>query len=406
MRKMQKTKQGMASIYVVVFVTMLIGVITLSFLRIMLSESGRTEKSTLADSAMNSAMAGVEDAKIILTTYDQCLRGEITDSRKCNDVKDKVTASAEGCDLGATTSETSVGYAGENNSGSISDQAYTCVNLTVRGNFVGRIDDASPVLVVPMRIENKGKYNEVEGVKITWTSSANGENVGNLGDKGYTDPDIDNGENISGVLGSKGVTANGSGDSFSNLNGLKVTLIQSGADYNVEQFYASDGDQTNRATLMLLPSDVDGSTSIDSGQMVNSANKTYNAPIAVACGSTYSGMCVADLHFPEPKGGSRIEDTFFLVISRVYSEPVVDEVTVTMYTSDNHTKENEIDFFNVQPIVDSTGRAGDLVRRVEVRLGSDPGQYVPLAELTVDGDLSKDFFVTKNCINGTSTCTK
>jgi Tfp pilus assembly protein PilX len=80
MSKQQKTKQGMASIYVVVFVTMLIGVITLSFLRIMLSETGRTEKSTLADSAMNSAMAGVEDAKLAFSNYKSCADGEYPDN--------------------------------------------------------------------------------------------------------------------------------------------------------------------------------------------------------------------------------------------------------------------------------------------------------------------------------------
>jgi hypothetical protein len=65
---------------------------------------------------------------------------------------------------------------------------------------------------------------------------------------------------------------------------------------------------------------------------------------------------------------------------------------------------NNVDFFDVQPVVDSTGRAGDIVRRVEVRLNPDYAALVPLAELTVDGDLNKDFFVTKNCIKGTGTC--
>lgn len=401
MRKMQKTKQGMASIYVVVFVTMLIGVITLSFLRIMLSESGRTEKSTLADSAMNSAMAGVEDAKTLLTKYNECIASGDSSST-CAKAKAAVTAATNNCDLGSETGkESTIGFTGEENSGSINDQAYTCVNLTVEGDFKGKLDDSEPVLVVPMRVEG-GNVDSVEGVKISWT----GTNSGSYKDYG----DFNNGniekKDVAAVLGKKGVTTAGS-EEASKANGLKVTLIQTGPTYDSGQFYSAnidsvneDNSQTNRATLMLLPSS-NGISEVSIGTMARSADKTYNAPLSVTC--TPDNYCSVDLHFPKPKGnGKRNQDTFFLVISRVYSEPTVDEVTIKMHDKDG----NEIPFFNVQPIVDSTGRAGDLVRRVEVRLGSNAGQFVPLAELTVDGGLDKDFFVTKNCIKGTGSCEK
>jgi len=400
MRKMQKTKHGMASIYVVVFVTMLIGVITLSFLRIMLSESGRTEKSTLADSAMNSAMAGVEDAKTLLVAYDNCINGLISDKARCGEVMTKVNSTADNsCDLGVYSSdnETNVGYGGANNSGSISDQAYTCVNLTVKGDFVGRIDDSEPVLVVPMRVEG-GDVNSVAGVNISWTGS-NSDSYDDYGD--FSNSSLEK-KDVASVLGKKGVTTTNSGNA-SKANGLKVTLIQTSSSYNNDDFYVSDvaNEQTNRATVMLLPSSAsDAISNVTKENLLRSADKTYNAPLSVKC--TGDNYCATDVTFPMPKGGDRFQDTFFLVISRVYSEPTVDEVTIKMHDVDG----NEIPFFNVQPIVDSTGRAGDLVRRVEVRLGSNAGQFVPLAELTVDGGLDKDFFVTKNCIKGTGSCEK
>ena len=404
MRKMQKTKQGMASIYVVVFVTMLIGVITLSFLRIMLSESGRTEKSTLADSAMNSAMAGVEDAKTLLTKYNECIASGDSSST-CAKAKAAVTAATDDCDLGSETDkESTIGFTGKGNSGSINDQAYTCVNLTVEGDFKGKLDDSEPVLVVPMRVKD-GNVDSIEGVKIGWT----GTNSGSYKDYGdFNNSDIEK-KDVAAVLGKKGVTTAGS-EEASKANGLKVTLIQTGPTYDNGQFYSAnidsvneDNSQTNRATLMLLPSS-NGISSVSIGTMARSADKTYNAPLSVRC--TADNYCSVDLHFPKPKDGNRIQDTFFLVISRVYSEPTVDEVTVKMYNNADHSGDNEVKFFNVQPIVDSTGRAGDLVRRVEVRLGSNAGQFVPLAELTVDGGLDKDFFVTKNCIKGTGSCEK
>ena len=402
MRKMQKTKQGMASIYVVVFVTMLIGVITLSFLRVMLSESGRTEKSTLADSAMNSAMAGVEDAKTILTSYNECVTSP--SGKNCDNIKKLVEDSTDKCDLGEdSTGETTIGFSGEGNSGSINDQAYTCVNLTVKGDYVGSIDNDNPVLVIPMRVESGVNYNDIEGVSLEW-QSVNNESSDDYGD--FKNGVVNN-NSVSSVLGKSGVTTKTDDpENVSKANGLKVTLIQTSADYNLDSFYVSDGASTttNRATLMLLPSN-DGSIdkNIRADQFINSADKTYNAPLSVYCDSM-NLRCSAELHFPKPKNGERIESTFFLVISRVYSKPTIDEVRVKMFSDPEH--KNEIPFFNVQPIVDSTGRAGDLVRRVEVRLGSNAGQFVPLSELTVDGGLSKDFFVTKNCINGTSTCDK
>lgn len=405
MHKMQKTKQGMASIYVVVFVTMLIGVITLSFLRIMLSESGRTEKSTLADSAMNSAMAGVEDAKTILTRYNECIASGGAGS-DCSKIEAAVASATEDCDLGSSTEgESAIGFTGDGYSGSINDQAYTCVNLTVEGDFVKAIDDSNPVLVVPMRIKDASQIGSVEGVRITWQSNGveSYDEYGNfLNEANSNTTSALNNKNVKAVLGGKGVT-DSSSSNISKANGLKVTLIQTSAGYSNDDFYASDSNngQTNRATVMLLPSN-SGTSEVNQKALLESADKTYNAPISVNC--TTDHICTADLHFPQPKGGNRIQDTFFLVISRVYSEPVIDTVTVKMYKDEAHTV--EVPFFNVQPIVDSTGRAGDLVRRVEVRLGSNAGQFVPLAELTVDGGLDKDFFVTKNCIKGTGSCEK
>ena len=58
-----KERKGAASLYVVIFATILFGVITLSFIRIILSESSQTSNDDLSQSAYDSALAGVEDAK-------------------------------------------------------------------------------------------------------------------------------------------------------------------------------------------------------------------------------------------------------------------------------------------------------------------------------------------------------
>lgn len=396
MSKQQKTKQGMASIYVVLFVTMLIGVITLSFLKIMLSETGRTEKTTLADSALNSAMAGVEDAKTLWIKYQQC-KIDMSSYPDCSEVVKKVEESdADNCDLGTGTStEQSIGVEGDN--GDITDQAYTCVNLSIEGDFVGSIDNSEPVLVVPMRVKTtEHSIGDIKGVNISWsTEDYSGGELSNItGTDKYSN--VVNNTPKDGILGKKGVNSD---DEYLKQNGLKVTLIQSGADYDIDSFYAADGNKTNRGTVMLLPS-MDGAQDIDDYAFVQSSDKTYNAPVAAYC-NPEGTRCSTNLYFPDPVDGDRIEDTFFLTISRLYSEPNVNNVTVKMFDSHGY-----VNFFNVQPIVDSTGRAGNLLRRVEVRLGANAGALVPLSELTVDGTLDKQLFVTKNCVSGTTSCYK
>ena len=59
----KKTKKGAASFYVVAFSTLILMIIATSFAAIIISEVTRTSNDDLAQSAYDSAMAGVEDAK-------------------------------------------------------------------------------------------------------------------------------------------------------------------------------------------------------------------------------------------------------------------------------------------------------------------------------------------------------
>lgn len=420
MSRTSQTKKGVAAIYVVVFTTMLIGIITLSFLRIMLSESGRTLNDTLSDSAYNAALAGVEDAKYVIAKYQQAIATGDTSSEI---VKQLESNADNNCDIISNALDPTSGNkeeysVGTNDSGqTFQDQAYTCVMIDLSGDFKGVLSTNNPTLVVPLKPSGKenNTVNDVAGVDITWTmgsddvSSFTGSALKKIhsdfgnGSVNNANALIDN--DAHSILGRKGVMDN---DNQVTLNGLRVMLVQSPAGESNPNYYASKDGFTNRGSLMLLASSENGTNTIGnllnpkqsdaSNPFVESADKNVNAPLAVKCSQE---SCNARIAFPWVNtGDSRNPDNFFLVLNQLYSEPSI-KVTVNMINSEG----KPIDFFNVQPIVDATGRSGDLFRRVEARIGTDNGaSLVPTAELSTNSAINKDFPVTKNCIDGTEAC--
>ena len=424
MSRIQKTKKGVAAIYVVVFTTMLIGIITLSFLRIMLSESGRTLNDTMSDSAYNAALAGVEDAKYVVSKYEKKVSG--SDTSIPDDFKNIVETKTDDCDIISEAMEKlhvtglkdgTDYYIGTDGSRSDQDQAYTCVTIKLEGDFRGTLTSNDPTLIVPLKPSGKGNNTakNVAKIELTWYSSGDDDDVSNAisghllenlqsdGLNGAVNNTAVVSSAATGVLGKKGVKSD---DEQTIFNGLRMMLVQSSLGDTNPDYYSSDvaGNRTNRGTLMLLPS-LDGVTEIGEdahgkNQLVLSADKNLNAPQAVKC---ENGICKVTISLPNPKdpmGGDRDPDNFFLVLNTVYSNPTT-KVIIKMKNS----SDEEIPFFNVQPIVDSTGRSGDLFRRVEARIGTKNGAtLLPTAELSSNSDIKKDFYVTEKCIQGTDKC--
>ena len=145
--KMSKyTQEGAASIFIVIFTTILLSIITLSFVRIMVSESNLTINYNLSQSAYDSALAGIEDAKVALLRYHECISKGDYSSNVCSKAINAMRAdgATENCDIvkdmldrpgedGETIvqSESQV-FAddGVSEVGETIDQAYTCVKIS------------------------------------------------------------------------------------------------------------------------------------------------------------------------------------------------------------------------------------------------------------------------------------
>ncbi|MBR2741407.1 hypothetical protein IKD98_01455 [Candidatus Saccharibacteria bacterium] len=71
--KEMKFRKGAASFYIVAFATLILMIIATSFAAIIISEVTRTSNDDLAQSAYDSALAGVEDAKLAFYNYKNCV---------------------------------------------------------------------------------------------------------------------------------------------------------------------------------------------------------------------------------------------------------------------------------------------------------------------------------------------
>ena len=89
-RKEYRFKKGAASFYMVAFSTLILLVVATSFAAIIVSEVTRTANDDLAQSAYDSALAGVEDAKLAFYSYQKCLEQGATET-EIDDNKNEVT---------------------------------------------------------------------------------------------------------------------------------------------------------------------------------------------------------------------------------------------------------------------------------------------------------------------------
>ena len=205
--KQYKTRKGAASIYVVIFTTTLLGIIALSFVRIMVAESSRTTNYSLSQSAYNSALAGIEDAKIVLLRNQSCVnKGSYASSKgnstECADYKNLFGSSAAAFDTAEKCNtvgkllhgtkddqqETLIQTQQGVDTGTI-DQAYTCVKISAyTEDFLATLNDNNPTKIVPLRTETQDTQNSINRIQVQWFDQENYQDVSdkNIIKEGYT----------------------------------------------------------------------------------------------------------------------------------------------------------------------------------------------------------------------------
>lgn len=411
--KKNQTKRGVASFYIVIFATILFGVVTLSFMRIILSEAGQSSNDDLSRSAYDSAIAGVEDAKTAVNRYYACLNGNANAANKCSE-EDYSLLFGDGsrnCDNGigiakylygngyntvvegkvnpneVLIQETNAGTSGSNNN---SDQAYTCVILSdTVPDYRGTLTSDTPTKVIPLGISDgtnsTTSIQDTRMIRFSWYSRLNEGSIDfsetTAADNDYNLRNIDN-PIIPPVV--------------------SITLLRAKQGMAMSDFYKANND-ADYATMILTPVSVksDGAPilniSYNEIKAAGNVDAGKNSVFRITCSKAREFACVADLDV----SGMTLSntDSLFLIVSLPYRDTISDFSAALYRDVDGNSP---IDLTGVQVQVDSTGRTNQLLRRVETRL--DPADLFfpyPQYELELDGgndqSFDKDFWITANC---------
>lgn len=410
--ELSKFKKGAASFYIVAISTLILVIIAASFAAVIISVITRTSNDDLAQSAYDSALAGVEDAKLAYYNYQNCKNGaeysntELTCKKMLEWVENGKTPNGyEDCDMvAAILGRKIVGEEGNKKGvlvqeGESNDmqQYYTCVTMTNKTKDIkSSVSDKEPYIVRPKfdKSINEDVIKNIQKLRLKWHSVSE--------DEGFNNTDFENFDK-DGIFREDEVTP----------AVISVGMIQTSKSFNLSDFNTTQGDKTDRGTLYLVPTmttnpiRVEGKYNaiqngkIDKNGFLKSNDKTSkNLPYAVYCNDKADDYaCSVDIEIPSPVGGGdRNEDTFMFVIGLPYGGPSThfsleffcssNNCSRTVVTNDETgetTEDSNLAVLNgVQIKIDSTGRANDLYRRVETRLEPDGDPY-PLYGIQVLG---------------------
>lgn len=372
MNKIYK-QSGSVSLFVVIFATLLITVVTVSFVRIMVQSQQQASSTDLSQSAYDSAQAGVEDAKRALLRYQSICNQFGQSSIECDNARIAIDSLTTGCndavltlsDVGVSDDEVKININGNDNK---LDQAYTCVKI------ITQTDDYTGLL-----IQDSSKFiplvgvTDFDSIKIEWF---------NLNDKTNSSVPFDIPTVASGtsLLSQDNWTVT----KINRPSIMRAQLIQfNSSGFSIGDFETNTSVNGSNNTLFLYPSTIVAATKNFSDNVRKTA---ISAPVQINCSSdalNYSCSSTVLL----PKQVKDADHTQYLNLTSLYKSA---HYRITLWNAGVPVK-----FDNIQPAVDSTGRANDLFRRVQSRVELTNINFpYPAAEINITGNLCKDFAIT------------
>lgn len=406
---MRNEQNGAVSLFVVIFTALLFVAVTVGFTVLMLSDQQAATDNDLAQSALDSANAGTEDAKRVLAQYADCQERALT-TPGSNCEKIRIAVNRNECNtinvaLGSASgdqSERKIQQFEADDNASALQQAYTCVKITPNTEtYVGKTRNEGDIRLIPLKTDGA----QFDIVKISWLKREDME-LG-AGDTPKFEPPDDNAvtgapepyqrlltktewreQNRGAVLRVGALQYQAGGVNLNELDDKSraVFLYSGWAGLGYQQANAIDLDN------------VDNHRPLTAADQSNLSGLTVNYPAEVRCAEASQGfMCHTYVRLPS---GMTPNQLHYLTLASVYRDTSF-EVSLINSTDSTPCKNNTaetgcVEFKNVQPEIDVTGRANNVFRRVVSRVESADASEAPYprAALGVAGDVCKNFVVT------------
>jgi Tfp pilus assembly protein PilX len=373
-KQQHNNQTGAVSLFVVIFATLLMLVITVSFVQLMLHDQQQATASDVSQSAYDSAQAGVEDAKRALLLNLSCVQGTAAPAVNCGAVQAAINSGACNSVAAALTgnsnapTETSVQQTKSPDDVAL-QQSYTCTKIVLNtDNYINQLK-LNESQIIPL--SGVGNFDTI---RLSWFSATD-VSVG-AGAATVSYPSVGSDVSLPRT------------DTWSTdvPSLLRAQLMQVGPSFKLSDFDDnSNPTESSTNTLYLYPSKVGVPLKFTDDVRRSGAA----APQLVKCqpnfnASTYS--CSVVISVPNPINGSQQNRSSFLRLSALYN--------ATHYSVELLNGATVVPFNGVQPEVDSTGRANDMFRRVKSRIELNGSFTYPQAAIELGNGLCKNFIIT------------
>lgn len=368
MIRVRQYEQGATALLVVVFSVLLLVTVTVGFMRLVVQDQIRSADDELSRGAYDSALAGVEDGKRVLQAGTPEAQ-EAINAGKCNTIHTaKILSSTDGSHNNdevklQTSSGTDGGF----------EQAYTCVTITRdTDDYLGSLE-ADMSRIIPLTTTG-----QVSRIKFSWFKSAGlGQQVAPR-----SGPQV--------LLPPLGSWSTGNTATPPLMRLQLITFKNSGGE--LSEFDSGTGG----STVYLYPSE-SGTGDEVSFSGTDSRSGSIANPVRVRCTKTGQYSCSATLSLPVTIGPGANDYGGYLRVTSLYAASDFSVMPA----------QEGVQFRDVQPIIDSTGRASNIFRRVAARverINSGDGQLYPRATVDITKSFCKAFGVTDTSITESTDC--
>lgn len=361
-------QSGVVSIFAVIFAALMLSILTLSFIRLMVVDRKQASDNDLSQSAYDAALAGVEDAKRVFRATQQGNTTAIDALHNHYDKCDMIQRSG----VAGVAGEPEVIVKSSNVTGAKFDQAYTCVKVINETSDLLYKVDKDKSKVIPLWTKNT--FNRIV---LEWYKR---DDESNPAQADATSP----------VSGDALPVESNWGANTPPL--MRTQFINPGSVINSLDKLDSTG-----FTLFLRPNVVTTPplsypeiNAINSFPRATGGQEYDNHQQNVTCTRAFNSSgysCKAIIKVGDITAAD--SRNTYLRLNMLYKSG---SVRISLLNSVGDT----VKFDGVQPVVDSTGRAANLFRRVEARLEMGSSFNYPDNAVELDNSLCKDFSVSEN----------